>query len=166
MAPFVMSLLWITVTFWLQMHVLPIWGLGAWTPDLTMAAVMVMTMCFGPYPVVPLAFLLGLAMDILFGYGYGMYLIPLTVAALVSAALRDLSFNKPWVAATLTGGAALLARLFRQGLEFLSGRSGAFTGADWGWAFLCAAATAVAAMMILWQTDRYLRSRLDRRWGD
>jgi len=154
---FWLNLAYSCAAFLLQYYVLPQFSLGAYVPELLLASITVSSIFYGLRWAMPFAILSGLAVELNFGYGYGMYLLPLVLCAFFGQYLSSMSFERPWTAAAIVGAGAFLARVFRSLLAAGSGH-GAFMGmTDLVPALVCALLTAVCALLMIFDQDRRQR---------
>ena len=157
MSTFWVHLLFLAAAFFAQFHILPGWGTGAYTPDLLVAAVSVLSMTYGPVWGLPFALVFGIGADVVFGYSYGMYLLPMVLCAWAGQYLSDLGADRPYLAALPVGGAALLARLFRS--IFMAGAGhGALLSVALLPSIVSALLTALCAFGMILDMDRRQRA--------
>ncbi len=157
MTGLLMLLAGFAAAYLLQLHVLPILGWIGSTPELLFTACAVGSMSCGSNRTLPFALLFGAAADLSLGYGYGMFLLPMTAAAFFFQPLWEKASEKPYLAAPAVGAAAIAARLFRSCLLVFLGRGFFPAGAEWFSLLLCGIFSALTALVTLYAADR--RSR-------
>jgi len=156
-------LLWFVLAFVFQLHVLPVWGWVHTTPELMIAVCAVGSMVYGRGRTLPFALIIGAAADLTIGYGYGMFLLPMTAAVLLFGPLEHAELERPFLPALYTGGAAVVARLFRSFLLVILGHGFFPAGREWIAFIPCGLFSAlIAAVLLFVSAKRFRREREGR----